>query len=442
MPVEPLGSCEIESRKRGYVLLTELHTAEIPDVYARFASVVGDKHWKQRVAVLKQEIKGNPFLRDHLMHENALAFQLDRLREMAEKFGRVPPWEVNNHELFPAASFCAQVLSFMDISPKQLSAQFRRRVHGALKNPDDMRGLRLEFAAATHFLRRRRTASWPEMTGEGTFDLLVTDVGPTGLEVECKSISIDKGRKIHKRESLDFFSLLHPHLKSTIVGLSSGLSAAITVPGRLPTSFRDRQALAKDAAAAIFHGHSATLSNGCVLRLNDFDVSRLGNVSRAQGTHEVREAMDEVTGTSNRHTLIIGTGAGGALALAIQSAGDDTFMDSVFCTLKDSASRQMSGQRGGMFFVGFQGIDGNQLRSIASQDEDPAQHATALRIGVSNFLGGTGRDHVIGVGFLSESGLSPAHDGLVESGGTAYYFPKRESPFWSESFSPSLSIPH
>jgi hypothetical protein len=38
------------------MLLTELHTAEIPDLYARFASVVGDKHWKQRVASIKQEI--------------------------------------------------------------------------------------------------------------------------------------------------------------------------------------------------------------------------------------------------------------------------------------------------------------------------------------------------------------------------------------------------
>ena len=417
------------------MLLTELHTAEIPEVYERFASVVGDRHWKQRVASIKQEIKGNSFLRDHLMRENAIAFQLDRLREMVDKYGRVPTWEVNNQELYPAASFAAQVLSFMDASPKPLADQVLRRVHGALKNPDDTRGLRLEFAAATHFLRRGRAVSWPEMTGEGTFDLLVSDVGPNGLEVECKSISEDKGRKIHTRESLDFFSLLHPHLKTWTAGLSSGLSAAITVPGRLPTSFRERQALAKEAAAAILHGQSAALSNGCAVRLSAFEVSQLGDIHNAKNSQDVRAAVDSVTGTNNRHSLVIGTGSGGALALAIQSAADDTIMDRMFDTIKDSATRQLTGKRGGMFFVGIQGISGSQLQSIAGQDDDPTQPATALRLGVSKFLSGAGRDQVIGVGFLSESGLTPVQHGLVDSGGTAYYFPKRESPFWSENFS-------
>ena len=42
---------------------------------------------------------------------------------------------------------------------------------------------------------------------------------------------------------------------------------------------------------------------------------------------------------------------------------------------------------------------------------------------------------MVGVGFLSESALVPVQEGLVESGGTAYYFPKRESSLWSEDFS-------
>ena len=36
---------------------------------------------------------------------------------------------------------------------------------------------------------------------------------------------------------------------------------------------------------------------------------------------------------------------------------------------------------------------------------------------------------------LAASGLQPLEAGLVESGGTAYYFPKRESPKWSDDFS-------
>lgn len=76
----------------------------------------------------------------------------------------------------------------------------------------------------------------------------------------------------------------------------------------------------------------------------------------------------------------------------------------------------------------------DQLLSVAQQDQDASQSPTALRIAVSRFLSGEGRDHVVGVGFLSESGLQPLGVGLVESGGTAYYFPKRESPKWSDDF--------
>jgi hypothetical protein len=45
------------------------------------------------------------------------------------------------------------------------------------------------------------------------------------------------------------------------------------------------------------------------------------------------------------------------------------------------------------------------------------------------------RDHVVGVGFLSRSVLRPVADGTVDSGGTVYYFPRRESPFWHDDFS-------
>jgi DNA-directed RNA polymerase subunit alpha len=39
------------------------------------------------------------------------------------------------------------------------------------------------------------------LVGGGTFDLLVTDIGSDGVEVECKSVSDDKGRNIHRREA-------------------------------------------------------------------------------------------------------------------------------------------------------------------------------------------------------------------------------------------------
>lgn len=418
------------------MILTEMRTAQIPEVYKQFADIVGDSHWKRRIAQLRQEMKGNRFLTDYIQRENSIAFQLESLRELIAKFGSVPPWEINNHAIYPAVSFAAQALSIMEASPGKLAEQFKRRIHGAFKNPDDMRGLRLELSAATHFARRGLKISWPEMNGiVGTFDLLIEGLGSHGLEVECKSISEDKGRKIHKQEVLNFYALLWPHLEAIRKGLTGGLSVVLTIPGRLPTEYKARMELAKQVGTHVFLGKSTTLPNGSSIRIAEFDIKRLDKISLATNPQELRTTVDGVTETTNRQTMLIGTNAGGALALAVQSTDDDTFMKAIFDTLSDSAKRQFSSTRGGMFLTGLHGLNAEQLRSIAGQDNDLSQQSTALRIAVSKFLSGTGRDHVIGVGFLSENDLVPADEGIVESGGTAYYFPKRESPLWSDDFS-------
>ncbi|MDR2128218.1 MAG: hypothetical protein LBP52_04010 [Burkholderiaceae bacterium] len=78
-----------------------------------------------------------------------------------------------------------------------------------------------------------------------TFDLLVPDIGNSGVEVEYKSISEDKGRKIHRRDALEFFHLVASKLARICKTLKVGLSVVLTVPGRLPTSYTDRKALAE-----------------------------------------------------------------------------------------------------------------------------------------------------------------------------------------------------
>lgn len=249
------------------MLATEIFVEQIPDVYLRFAQAIGESHWKKRASALRQEIKGNRFLERYIRDENSVAFQLDHLRELKEKYGAIPPEALANDDIFPAISLAAQVLSIMEHSSTSQARQLERRVHGALKNTDDLRALQLELSAATHFIRRGYRVSWPELNGLGTFDLLVEDAGPSGLEIECKSFSTDKGRKIHRRDALEFHSILNSHLGSVKRGLKTGLSAVLTVPGRLPLRHIDRVALAKRVAAKILEGNSATVDDVYDIRL-------------------------------------------------------------------------------------------------------------------------------------------------------------------------------
>lgn len=426
------------------MLALELHAKDIPAIYDRFSREIGERNWKERVSIVKQEIKGNPFLEKHHIQESAIAFQLEQLRELKQRFGGVAVMAYNDHSFYPAASFAAQVLSMVDATNSTLADRFRARVRASIRtNPADLRALRLELMTATHFLRAGKRVTWPEMAGEYAegqcvYDLLVENLGPRGLELECKSFSEDKGRKITRREALEFFWLVRSkHWKRLRVG-TTGLAVVMTVERKLPAAYKDRVALSELVASQVLSGQPGVLErDGVTIQTRPFEAQQLGAELSMSESEQVqqRRLLDKLTGTKNKETVAMSTDAGGALVLAIQSKEDDTLMDNIVRTLKASASTQFTGQRAGMMVAGLDGLSAEQMLSIATQDQESEAVPTALRIHASRFLGSAGREHIVGAVFLSSSALRPALANTLDSGGTAYTFPKRESPFWSDDFS-------
>lgn len=414
------------------MLAINIYTSEVSENFRRFAEIVGDKHWRQRVQQCKQEIRGNDLLREYLLEQNDIAFQLDMLSSAFHKYGMLPEQHASASELHPAISLIAQSLSIMDNFTPKDAERFRRRLHGALKNPPDMRGLRLELTVATHFALRGCQIAWPEIIGAGTFDLLVEGESGETLEVECKSIGEDKGRRIHRHEAIVFASKLRPLLRPMLTGLNRGLSVVLTVPDRLPAAHKEQEALAKELSRTILAGQDSILSNGAQVRLTEFDAQLLG----ANPEHDIsrlRAVVDGVTGTENCSVVTMGIRNGGALALVLQSRQDDQLLKSVFDTLSDAARRQLTGTRAGLLLAGFDAIEEAQIFSLAAQDDNPG-NPTALRVAVSRFISSELRDHVIGAGFVSRTTLRPSKNGVTASGGAAYFFPKTESRFWSDGF--------
>jgi hypothetical protein len=418
----------------------ELHTEDIPDLFQQFSSLVGSQHWKKRVDLIKSEAKGNRLLRDYLLDANSIAFGLQSCSELTSRFGRIPVKDMDCSAIYPCMALAAQVLSIAESSSPIQARRLARRVHGALKNPDDMRALLLELTAATHFLRRGLKISWPEMKGTGNMDLLVEGIGISGLEVECKSISNDKGKKIHREEAIRFYSLLAPGLNSMGKDLRSGVAAVLTLDDRLPTAFSDRKKLAHSITKHVLSGLPVVQLDEETLRVTDFESSRLGGIG-ANGIPVItRTAIDEITNTCNQQAMIVGRKSGGAIVFVIQSSCDDSLLSYIFATASRSASNQFSKARAGLFLIGLEGIEAESLMEIAKQDSDIEQPPTALRRHVSDFLSGQKRDHVVGVSFISKGRLRPTTDGQHDSGGTAYVFSKRESPYWHDDFNGLFNV--
>jgi hypothetical protein len=407
-------------------------TAEVPVVYRRLARAIGARHWQGAVARQEEAIRSNLFLADYLRSEYAIADQLDRLRKLVEKFGMVPHEACNDPSVFPSLAFAAQVLGVLERSTVKQARTFVKRVQTAFSSSENMHGLRLELQAATHFARRGQRVAWHRVNNGGSFDLLVEDLGSSGLEVECKSISENKGRRIHRRDALEFWGELWRDLPGVASNLREGLAVVLTVPYRLPAEAEERAALAREIVARIVAGSSETLGGGAEIRIAPFDPAKIEAV-KDRGREEWRKAIDTATGTANREAFVYGTPAGGMLAFVMQSATEDDVLNQVFATLDDSAARQFTRKRGALFWVALQGIDSDQLLSIHEQDSAPGEQPTALRLGVGNFLN-RAPSHIVGVVFSSRSGLFPSVDGSTDSGGATNFFLKEESPLWHSSF--------
>ena len=415
------------------MLQVDLYTRDVPEIFTRFSDLIGERHWTRRAAAIKSEGKGRPHLREYLLDENAIAIALDKASALASRYGTFPMQHINDREFYPAFRLAAQTLSVVVGAEPDQRKRVVRRLHGAFKNPDDMRAIQLEFGVATHFVRRGLSISWPEMDDSGTFDLMVHGIGPDGLEVECKSVSNDRGRKIHRRDAIEFNHLVRQGLEPLANRLRSGLAVVLTVPDRLPKTYLDRKALADLLTKAVIAGRSTTLGDGSDVRLLEFSIGDYPSLGPPMSP-QLRADVDSITGTRNREVMLVGRRKAGAVVFAVQSLQDDPLIAYIFNTVDEAARSQLTKGRAGMVLVGMDGLSAAELASTARQDKNPNESPTVLRREVSKFLGGDSTSNVVGVGFLSRDEFGSGDNGQVTSGGIAYHFPKRESRFWHIDF--------
>lgn len=417
------------------MIATEVNIDRIPQLYRRFVAVFGDVHLRI-VAGVKQRIQQNEFLAEYLRDEYEMAYQLAWIDGQLRTFnGRLPLNGLNMRPLQEAAAFMKAVDSLATSWPEDASRVLVRRVHSALDRPDEMRGLRLELAAAVHFTRNRWKVLWAEerkVEGE-TFDLLVQRAGAPELEVECKSIGQDAGRRVTREEMLEFYSLLHPRLTPLLAGLVRGVAVTVTVPVRLPDRQTEREALAAAIATAVLAGND-NLQDGTTVRLEEFDLGLMGGNPMGLSQKERREAIDRATGTRNRSAVAVGSPAGGLLLITLQSDKDDRMFNAIFDPLSKGA-RQLTKLRPGFLIAQLQGISASELTELAADDAVHGGPPSRLRVATDKFMRSDARDHVVNMVFFSRTSVRVEGHGVVDSsGGASYSFPRRDSPLWSSHF--------
>lgn len=420
------------------MLTTELHQAHIPAIFEQFRTVVGERAWLDSAQDIARQIGQSPYMRDHYLNHYRVVMALQRCSEAAEHNNGVLPWEFTyGAEFLETFVFAFQVLQLINAAQRMSSKRSSilvARIREALRHPRMLQAMQLEAQVATHFVSAGRSVVFPELgSGSENFDLLIEDLGPVGLEIECKVVTHDKGRKIHRVEARHFLGRLQssPLMQAFARNLRRGLAVRVTVPERMPSA----ESLGEFHAAIlrqILASTSGVLADGTRVNLVDFDPAELQELEHPVSQF-TKDAVERILGTKNPHFFIhrVEAHAGGVVVVAIDSSQPDSMLHETFATFADAASRQLTGNRAGALMASFEGLGTGALLDIARGEGRDGSYS-ALAWAASAFLERSHYPHVVGVGFLSEPDFSSTD---ASTGGVSYWIPRPTSTQWSTAFS-------
>lgn len=278
----------------------------------------------------------------------------------------------------------------------------------------------MEMLTATHLQRRGAVIQLPQ---DGTYDWLAKREG-LAFEVECKSISGDKGRQIHLRESLDLCHLIKKEFGGLVDSVTDGLLVTVKLPTKAPSAYQVRREIAKQAKHAVLMAQDSASECASITQLH-FPKSHLVLTGDPADRERLTKFMEQRYGQAHGHQAVVhATRAGGLILVAIGSQLGDDMIGETMRTLTRAASDQLTGSRPGILCVKFEGFTADELIEIAQAGEPP----TALRIGVHNLWQSSAMASVSRVAFLADGKVEKRDSGAWSRVGASYVFDNPNSP--------------
>jgi hypothetical protein len=404
---------------------TEVHGDAFPILFQAFERLLGTELWDKRAALVEQEIASKPIFDEYLRNENRIVLALRDLSARARPLGRLPALKVESIAEYETYGLVTQFMSLYAALPARDSAQLLGRLKGAFKNPDDLRGLLFELLIATHFVKRGFSVEFPAQSERKTPDFLATRDG-VACDVECKSISINKGRQIHHKDALTINSMLLDICKPQIRQLDSGLVVHAKVPARLPTSDRERDQLCRKIQDAIVNCKDVVKPD-LEVQLHKFDLSTSPIVQNPPDREAIAHFFESRFGIVNRELAIFFSNSNRAIVFVLDSNTPDRTVEATIDTVKAACDDQLSGERAGVICVKFEDLSAHELSLLGDETGQPS----ALRIATSHFLNSRKTSHLVNLAYFADGPLERIQSDVVVRTGRTYFFENRESPYYN-----------
>jgi hypothetical protein len=239
---------------------------------------------------------------------------------------------------------------------------------------------------AAHLMRRGFDVRFSDMQTGRDFDFLAERDGAV-LEVECKTVSGDLGRKIHLRRLYQLSGRAYRLLDQALDRRNGGQLARILLPERLHGTDQQLHAICECLAQALDNGSPIVGPDPCTVDYRAFSLvgSPFETTSPKEIRREdVRQYVQRAVGLAIENAALVFRPRSGVVILAVESRQKDAVIDGLVRQLKDSVKRQFSGTRPGIVCVKFLDLTQRDLLEIVEQDG--SEQPSALRIASSYLL--------------------------------------------------------
>lgn len=395
--------------------------------------ISGAKNWSKRFEAFESQIKSNPFYEEYILDRFPLEIAFQSFQNWKRSTGREHrvPIDAEEAALFGFIGMAARV-------HQRLSEKGKKRLEGsirdALKNDDGLSPVAFELAIAAHMMHRDFDVEFVDLEGKEKFDLLCEREGRL-LEVECKNLSGDAGRPIHRRRLVQLGAAIQG-----VVGTDRRRKAGIelvrvTLDKRLEGRTEHQNAIASAVARSLQTQEDIRSPEGFSIDYELIGPEKSPEIPsdiNSDTVARLRGDVENLVQSPNANIVFDISPGRSVTAVVVDSLKRTKIMDYVAEQSKKAASGQLTGKQPGMVCIRFVDISDQQLYQIAEVEK--SSDPSALQLVASELLSREDWGHIHTLAFFARgdatisrhvSGL-PGHF-TSSFGGSVYHFKNKSA---------------
>ena len=251
---------------------TEMMDTEVPEVLHDFVRIAGARIWERWLAWLEEQVGCKTGMRRFWIERCGLELGLLTLVRQYADTGGIAVRRLSTEEQ-RFLSFAAMVVR----CHARLSNPARRRLEGMLRDAarqdTGLGPVAYEMKIAAHLMSRGFEVEFRDLESKKGCDFLVTKDGARA-EIECKFMSGDIGRKIHRKRLYQLGDRVRKTMQDYVNKLSTGVFMRLVIADRLHGREEYQAMLAELLSRAIFGGREQEDRQGNRVSVQEFDCSR------------------------------------------------------------------------------------------------------------------------------------------------------------------------